>query len=103
VQAIAREAGRNPEELEAALYLTLAIDENAARAEQRMNDYLSAYYGQRPDVMKKKQACFSGSAGAAAEWLNGYVQEGATCIVLRFAGEHERHLETFAKLREILK
>ena len=52
--------------------------------------------------MKKRQACFSGSAGAAAEWLNGYVQEGARYLVLRFAGDHERHLETIAKLREAL-
>ena len=42
------------------------------------------------------------AAGAAAEWLNGYVREGARCLVLRFAGDHERHLETFAKLRESL-
>jgi alkanesulfonate monooxygenase SsuD/methylene tetrahydromethanopterin reductase-like flavin-dependent oxidoreductase (luciferase family) len=102
VQAIAREAGRNPGDLESALYLTLTVDENATKAESRMNEFLSAYYGQRPDVMKKRQACFSGSAAAAAEWLNGYVQEGASYIVLRFAGDPERHLETFAKLREAL-
>ena len=99
VQAIAREAGRGPKAVEAALYLTLAVDDNPDKADQRMNDFLSAYYGQRPDVSKKRQACFSGSAGAAAEWLNGYVQEGARYLVLRFAGDHERHLETFAKLR----
>jgi len=102
VQTLARAAGRNPGDVESALYLTLTVDENAARAESRMNDFLSAYYGQRPDVMKKRQACFSGPAAAAAEWLNGYVQEGARYLVLRFAGEHERHLETFAKLRESL-
>ncbi len=102
VQAIAREAGRKPDELQAAIYLTLAIDENADTADQRINDFLSAYYGQRPDVLKKRQACFSGSASAAAEWLNGYVQEGAQNLVLRFAGDHERHMETIAKLREAL-
>ena len=102
VQAMAREAGRNPNAIEAALYLTLAIDENEARAEERMNNYLSAYYGRRPDVMKKRQACFSGSAGAAAEWLNGYVEEGARYLVLRCAGNHDRHLETIAKLRAVL-
>ncbi|HJQ63959.1 MAG TPA: hypothetical protein VJ834_13975, partial [Burkholderiales bacterium] len=100
VQSLAREAGRNPNDIEAALYLTLAIDENAARAEERMNNYLSSYYGQRPDVMKKRQACFSGSTAAAAEWLNGYVEEGARYVVLRCAGDHDRHLETIAKLRE---
>lgn len=99
VQAMARAAGRPSGTPEAALYLTLAIDENAERAEARMNDFLFAYYGQRPDIMKKRQACFSGSAAAAAEWLNGYVQEGAGYLVLRFAGEHERHMETIAKLR----
>lgn len=99
VQAIAREAGRNPDDIEAAVYLTVAIDENAARAEQRIDDFLSAYYGQRPDVLKKRQACFSGPAGAAAEWINGYVQQGARYLVLRFAGDHERHLETFANMR----
>lgn len=102
VQAIAREAGRNPNEIEAALYLTLAIDENAARAEERMNSFLSAYYSQRPDVMRKRQACFSGSASAASQWLNGYVEEGARYLVLRCAGDHPRHLETIAKLRESL-
>jgi probable F420-dependent oxidoreductase len=102
VQALAREAGRDPNDIEPALYLTLAIDENEARAEERMNNYLASYYGQRPDVMKKRQACFSGSAAAAAEWLNAYVQEGARYLVLRCAGDHERHLETIAKLRERL-
>jgi alkanesulfonate monooxygenase SsuD/methylene tetrahydromethanopterin reductase-like flavin-dependent oxidoreductase (luciferase family) len=100
VQAIAREAGRGPDDVEAAVYLTLAVDDNAAKADQRINDFLSAYYGQRPDVLRKRQACFSGSAAGAAEWINGYVQEGARSLVLRFAGDHERHLETMAKLRE---
>jgi hypothetical protein len=30
------------------------------------------------------------------------VREGARYLVLRFAGDHERHLETMAKLRETL-
>ena len=102
VQAMAREAGRKPGAPEAALYLTLAVDENAARAGERMDDFLSAYYGQRPDVMKKRQACFSGPTTAAIDWLNGYIEEGAQYLVLRFAGDHERHLETFAKVREKL-
>lgn len=100
VQTIAREAGRQPDALEAAVYLTLAVDDNQDKAEQRVSDFLSAYYGQRPDVLKKRQACFAGSAGAAAEWLDSYVREGARHLVLRFAGDHERHLETMAKLRE---
>ena len=102
VQAHARESGRDPSRIEPAVYLTLAVDDDAAKANQRIDDFLSAYYGQRPDVLKKRQACFSGPANAAAEWINGYVEQGARYVVLRFAGEHERHLELFAKLRSAL-
>ena len=42
------------------------------------------------------------SCSAAADWLNGFVQEGARNLVLRFAGDHERHLGIFAKLRASL-
>jgi alkanesulfonate monooxygenase SsuD/methylene tetrahydromethanopterin reductase-like flavin-dependent oxidoreductase (luciferase family) len=102
VQAYAREAGRDPSQIEAAVYLTLAVDDDAAKANQRIDDFLSAYYGARPDVLKKRQACFSGPASAAVEWINGYVEQGARYVVLRFAGDHERHLELFAKLRGAL-
>jgi hypothetical protein len=33
------------------------------------------------------------------EWLQGYVSGGAQHLVLRFAGDHERHLEMLAKSR----
>ena len=102
VQAIAQAAGRKPTDIEGAIYLTLAVDEDAAKAEKRINDFLLAYYGQRPDLLRQRQACFAGSTAAATEWINGYVQEGARNLVLRFAGEHERHLESFAKVREAL-
>ena len=96
-------AGRKPGDVEAAIYLTLAVDEDAAKADRRIGDFLSQYYGQRPDVLKKRQACFAGPAGAAADWLNGYVEQGARYLVLRFAGDHERHLETFAEIRHQLR
>jgi alkanesulfonate monooxygenase SsuD/methylene tetrahydromethanopterin reductase-like flavin-dependent oxidoreductase (luciferase family) len=101
VQALARDAGRNPDTLEPAIYLTLAIDENAERANQRLHEFLRAYYGPR-DLTKQLEASFAGSASAAAEWLNGYAEEGARYFVLRFAGDHERLLERMAKLRESL-
>ena len=98
-----REAGRKVDALEAAVYLTIAVDENAATAEKRIDDFLQAYYGRRPDILKKHQACFAGSASAAADWLNSYVEQGARYLVLRFAGEHERQLEVFAKIRETIR
>ncbi|MGH8667174.1 MAG: LLM class flavin-dependent oxidoreductase, partial [Burkholderiales bacterium] len=103
VQAAAREAGRDPQALDAAIYLTLAVDENAANAEERLNGFLSAYYGQRPDVLRKRQASFAGSMQAAVEWIQGYVNEGARHLVLRFAGDHQHNLDRFAKIRDSLR
>jgi hypothetical protein len=34
-----------------------------------------------------------------AEWLDGYARAGATDLILRFAGEPERHLEAMAQVR----
>ena len=102
ITLLAGVAGRNPSDLEAAIYLTVAVDENAAKADERINSFLAAYYGQRPDVLKKRQACFAGSPDAAVDWINGYVRAGARYVVLRFAGDHERHLDLFAKLKDKL-
>lgn len=102
VQAVAREAGRQPDAVEPAVYLTLTVDDDAQKAAQRMDGYLQSYYGRRPDVIKKSQACFAGPAGAAAAWLNEYVEQGARSMVLRIAGDHERQMEIFAKLRREL-
>ena len=102
VQSIAKEAGRAPASVTPATYLTLAVDDDTAKADRRMDEFMLAYYGRRPDVGKKREVCFAGPANAAAEWLQGYVEQGTRHLVLRFAGEHERQLEIFAKLRSQL-
>lgn len=95
----ARAAGRDPAALTGAMYLTLSIDADASRADARLNAYLEQYYGMRPDVMRKRQMCYAGPAAGAAEWLQRYVDAGASHLVLRVAGDHDRHLETLAQLR----
>lgn len=103
VQAQARAAGRDPAAIAPCTYLTLAVDENTARADERMDAFMTAYYGKRPDVTAKRDICFAGPASAAADWLRGYVDAGARNLVLRFAGEHERQQEIIAKLRAQLE
>jgi len=99
VREHARAAGRDPAAVEGAFYFTLYIDENVAKAGERIDTFLSQYYGARPDVLKKRQACFAGSIDGAAQWLKDYADNGVTHMVLRFAGDHERHLEMFTKVR----
>ena len=99
VQQIVREVGRDPDQFAAANYVTLALDEDKARAEQQIDRFLEGYYGQPAALMRKRQACFGGPPAAAAAWLQGYADAGATDLIVRFTGGHERHLEATAELR----
>ncbi len=97
---IARGAGRDPGGLTGAVYLTLTIDDDKARADERMNAFMQEYYGRPAAEMRARQATYAGPAEGAAEWLSSWVGAGVEHMVLRFAGDHRQHLEAVAKLRE---
>jgi probable F420-dependent oxidoreductase len=99
IQATARAAGRDPAQLSAAMYLTLSVDDDAARAAARMDAFLQGYYGAPAQVLRQRQAVYSGPAEGAMRWIDGYAEAGATDLILRFAGDHERHLEMLASVR----
>lgn len=69
VRDAARRAGRDPDVLTGAMYLTISIDADVARANER---------------------------------LAGYTRAGAAHLIVRFAGDHERHLELLAAARAAL-
>jgi alkanesulfonate monooxygenase SsuD/methylene tetrahydromethanopterin reductase-like flavin-dependent oxidoreductase (luciferase family) len=92
VRAIAGERGRDPDAVSGAMYLTVSLDDDAARANDRLNHFLEGYYGQPAAHTRTRQACYAGPSGGVAAWLDGYARAGASHLVLRFAGEHERHL-----------
>ncbi len=51
-------------------------------------------------AMRGRQANYAGPAARRGGGrLKGYVDNGASHLVLRFAGDHERHLDMFARLR----
>ncbi|MEX2617351.1 MAG: LLM class flavin-dependent oxidoreductase [Alphaproteobacteria bacterium] len=102
VQAFAKEAGRNPADVTGACYVTVTLDETEARAVERLDTFFEHYYNRPPEVMKKRSAIYAGSAAGAAEWLAGYADAGVEYFVLRFAGDGERQLEQFAKIRSDL-
>jgi alkanesulfonate monooxygenase SsuD/methylene tetrahydromethanopterin reductase-like flavin-dependent oxidoreductase (luciferase family) len=99
VKDIARAAGRDPNALTGAMYLTLVVDHDPGRANERLNTYLERYYGHPAAATRKRQACYAGPSEGLAEWLQGYASAGTGHLVLRFAGDHARHLETVAALR----
>ena len=99
VRGVAKAAGRDPAAVAGAMYLTLSLDENPARAEDRLNGFLERYYGQPAPILRRRQACYAGPASGLAAWLDLYAKAGASHLCLRFAGEHEQHMSAIAKIR----
>jgi hypothetical protein len=79
--------------------VTVAVDEDASRAEQRIDAFLENYYGQPASVIRQRQACYGGPAAGLADFLRGYVKAGATHIIVRFVGDPDRQLEIVAGFR----
>ncbi len=86
VQAAAKAAGRRPEEVIGAAYLTLALDPDPAKAEARMNQFLETYYAAPAKVIKARQAGYAGPIEGCVEWIQRWIDAGARHIALRFAG-----------------
>ncbi len=99
----AKQSARDVNAITCAAYLTLSIDESIEKAQNRADQFLSSYYGARPDVLKKIQACYAGPLEGAVQYLQSFINAGASHLVLRFAGEHDKHLELMSKVRERLK
>ena len=99
VRETAQAAGRNPDAICPALYLTLCIDADATRADAQLNAYFRDYYGPSADALKVHQAYYAGPAAGVADWIRPFREAGAEHLILRFSGDHERHLEAIAALR----
>jgi alkanesulfonate monooxygenase SsuD/methylene tetrahydromethanopterin reductase-like flavin-dependent oxidoreductase (luciferase family) len=66
-----------------ALYATVNLNDDKARADGELDEYLRAYYGQPLDVMHYVQAIRGGSAQECLDWLARYVDAGARHVILR--------------------
>jgi len=102
VRDIAKTAGRDPASVTGAMYVTIALDEDAAKAEARLNSFLERYYLQPAPEMRARQACYAGPPSGVAAYLDSYARAGAGHLVIRFAGEHTSHMTFVAKARASL-
>ncbi|HVY16669.1 MAG TPA: LLM class flavin-dependent oxidoreductase [Rhodopila sp.] len=98
VKRVAAEHGRDPAALSGAMYLTISLDDDAARAEDRLNRFLEAYYDVPAAQTRRRQASYCGPAEGLKPWLDAYGAAGASHLVLRFAGDHAHHLARVARL-----
>jgi alkanesulfonate monooxygenase SsuD/methylene tetrahydromethanopterin reductase-like flavin-dependent oxidoreductase (luciferase family) len=99
IRRLANAEGRDPDALTGAIYLTVSLDENRARAVERARDYLERYYLRPADELIDEQRYYAGPAHEFGELLMRYRDAGARHFVLRFLGDHDRLLKTVARLR----
>ena len=86
IQAAARAAGRAPDAVSGAAYVTLALDPDRAAAEQRLHRFLETYYAAPAKTILARQACYAGPIEGGVEWLQRWIDAGCRHISLRFAG-----------------
>lgn len=98
IRNVAREAGRDADALTGSKYLTATIDDDVAAANARLDTYLETYYGVPAAVSRRRQACYAGTAAGLAAELRAYADAGVEHLVLRCAGDQQRHLEIVAPI-----
>lgn len=97
VREAAADAGRDAGAVTGAVYVTLALDDDAARAEQQLDAFLAEYYAPAPaTVMRKAQNCYAGPVAGVPEYLAAFTEAGASHVCIRLCGDHERNLEAVA-------
>jgi probable F420-dependent oxidoreductase len=86
VRDAARGAGRGPDDVTGAAYVTLALDPSPAAATKRLHEFLETYYAAPARTILARQATYAGAIDGCVEWLQRWIDAGARHIVLRFAG-----------------
>jgi alkanesulfonate monooxygenase SsuD/methylene tetrahydromethanopterin reductase-like flavin-dependent oxidoreductase (luciferase family) len=95
--------GQAVRDITPALYATVNLNDDKARADEELDEYVRAYYGQPLDVMRYVQAIRGGSVQECLDWLARYVDAGARHLILRI-GSLTAHPESVAeKLLPALK
>lgn len=99
IKATARAEGRDAEAMTGAMYLTIALDEDAAKAEARLDSFLETYYSAPAALLRRRQACYAGPEAGLGAFLKSYADAGVSHLMLRFAGDPERQMEAAARVR----
>jgi probable F420-dependent oxidoreductase len=101
IQATAREAGRDPQDITPALYTTIVLGE-ARAAEAELERFLTTYYNAPAAAMLKCQACYAGDATDCAEWMSHFIEAGVRHIIVRFAGASDQMTQLERAAHELL-
>jgi len=88
-------------EVTPALYATVNL--SGERADDELDEYLRAYYGQPLEVMRHVQAIRGGSVDECLDWLARYVDAGVQHLILRIGSLTARPESVAERLLPALK
>jgi alkanesulfonate monooxygenase SsuD/methylene tetrahydromethanopterin reductase-like flavin-dependent oxidoreductase (luciferase family) len=83
IRKAAADAGRRPEDITAALFVSVRVDEGVESGRRVLDDYARANYGMPLSELEKIQAVVTGSADQVVKGLARYVAAGARHLVIR--------------------
>ena len=83
--------------------MTVAVNDDNAKANAELDHYLEGYYMQPGEVIRRLQYSFAGDLAAVTAWLGRFVENGAQHLCVRFTGtDDERQMEILAGMRDAL-
>jgi alkanesulfonate monooxygenase SsuD/methylene tetrahydromethanopterin reductase-like flavin-dependent oxidoreductase (luciferase family) len=83
VRKAAAEAGRSPDDITPALFVSARVDSGIDSGRRALDDYANAGYGMPLEELEKIQAVVTGTPEDVAEGLGRYVAAGARHLVIR--------------------
>jgi len=86
IRAAATAAGRAPDAVTGAAYLTISLHASRDAARQELLTFLEGYYGSQAKDVLEHQVNYAGPVDGCIEWLQRWVDAGAHHIILRFGG-----------------
>jgi len=93
VREYAAEKGRDPDAITPAIYVTISVDPDPAKADAALNAYLEAYYNQPAERLRAQQAGCAGDESAVRDWLLSLGEAGAQHICIRTVGDDREQME----------
>ncbi len=103
VREAAEAAGRSVDDVSANIYLTVVFGPRQ-QAEKELAEHSLLYYGVPHEVIAKQQGSVAGPPNLVAEWLQGFIGQGAQHLCIRIGSANvAAQLETMAGLLDQLR
>ncbi|HKA96611.1 MAG TPA: LLM class flavin-dependent oxidoreductase [Streptosporangiaceae bacterium] len=83
IRKAAAQAGRSPDDITAALFVSVRVDSSVQSGRRALDDYANANYGMPLDELEKIQAIVTGTPDRVMESLGRYITAGARHVVVR--------------------